>query len=305
MDSMVSWGVIFGLRTAVFIGLFMVPRRYAKSDTVTFMVGMTAGAAVGNTILWLASGMPFQTTWAAAFSIVPGATWAVGSYAYAGGTTRVGLAKATAIKNTQLVVTTLGGFLLFGETRTTNPLLAALGGALVIATAVVLSRTEHVEESLPNASLKGYLIPIAASVLYGVNGLFMKWLLEHKVPRPLIGLGIGIGALGASMAIYAAAGRRMDAFWSAGLRDHAFSVLGGLTWAMGLVTMLLAIDYAGVAVGWALMNLSVVVSVLFGVVILREIDWRARWKEIGGGLVVAFLGIAALALAKWLPAAAR
>jgi glucose uptake protein GlcU len=305
LSAQIILGIVSGLVTAFFIGLFMVPRRYSKADSVTFMVGMTAGAAITNTSLWLAAGMPFEATWAALFSLVPGATWAVGSYAYASGTNRIGLAKATAIKNTQLVVTTGGGLLLFGEAATTNSLLAAAGGALVIATAVVLSRTEHREESVPNASLKGYLMPIAASIFYGVNGLFMKWLLEHKVPRPLIGLGIGIGALGAAIAIYAVVRRRVDFVPAASGSDHGLALLGGVTWAIGLVTMLMAIEYAGVAVGWSLMNLSIVVSVLYGVVILREIDFRRKWLQIGGGLALAFLGIAALTLAKVLPALSR
>jgi glucose uptake protein GlcU len=77
---------------------------------------------------------------------------------------------------------------------------------------------------------------------------------------------------------------------------------GGVIWAAGLVTMLKAIDYAGVAVGWALMNLSVVVSVLYGVVVLREISIKNQWRRVALGLLIAICGVGALSLSKYVMA---
>ena len=304
MDQKGILGVVLGLVTAFFIGLFMVPRRYARSDNVTFLLGMMAGAAVGSAAYWLVAGAPWQWSWAVFFSLVPGVNWAVGSYAYAFGTERIGLAKATGIKNTQVVVTTVGGFVFFHERASTEPVSAVIGAALVVATAVYLSWIEHREESLPSASPAGYLVPIIASILYGVNGVFMKLLIVWNVPRPLANLGIGLGALLGGVALYVLTGRRFCDLPKAGLKNHFLALAGGVTWALGLVTMILSIDYAGLAVGWSLMNLSVVVSVLYGVVVLREIDLRRRWGRVAIGLVLACLGIAALYLSKLLPAVA-
>lgn len=291
------WGVIFGLLSAVFIGLFMVPRRYVRSDGAAFILAMTSGAAAANALYWLASGTPFVSTPAALVTPLPGAVWAVGSYAYAAGARRVGLAKSIAIKNTQIVVTTLGGFLIFSEAETTNPLLACLGGAFVMATALVLSNTEHSGDAVPHASLTGYLVPAVASVLYGINGLLMKWLIANGVPQPQINLGIGLGAVGAGLALFFAVGRPSPA--GSALSRHALPFAGGVIWAAGLVTMLKAIEYAGVAVGWALMNLSIVVSVLYGVVILREISLKTQWRRVALGLLMAIAGIGALSLSKY------
>jgi len=296
------WGVAFGLVTAFFIGLFMVPRQYAKSDNPTFLLGLMAGATVGTFVYWLVAGMPFEWSWAALFSLVPGANWAAGSYAYASGTGRIGLAKATGIKNTQVVVTTLGGFLIFNEGATTEPLLATIGSALVVATAVYLSRVEHSRNAVPRASLKGYLMPIVASVLYGLNGLFMKTLIIWKVPLPQANLGIGIGALLGGAAIYAAKGKRFADLGRWPKRDHIYALVGGLIWAAALITMLLSIEHAGLAVAWSLMNLSVVVSVIYGVVVLKEIDLRSRWGHVAIGLLLACLGVVALYYSKVLPA---
>jgi glucose uptake protein GlcU len=299
MSSEGLWGVVFGLVTAFFIGLFMVPRQYAKSDNPTFLLGLMAGATVGTFVYWVVAGMPFQWSWAALFSLVPGANWAAGSYA--SGTGRIGLAKATGIKNTQVVITTLGGFLIFGEGATTEPVLATIGSGLVVATAVYLSRVEHSRDVVPRASLKGYLIPIVASFLYGLNGLFMKMLIIWKVPLPQENLGIGVGALLGGAAIYAAKGKRFGDLGRWPKRDHIFALVGGLIWAVALITMLLSIEYAGLAVAWSLMNLSVVVSVLYGVVVLKEIDLRSRWGHVAIGLLLACLGVIALYYSKALP----
>lgn len=302
MESQPLWGVLFGLLSAFFIGLFMVPRRYVLSDSVTFVVAMTAGSAAANSVYWLVMGRPFVATPAALVTLLPGAVWAVGSYAYAAGAHRIGLAKASAIKNTQLVVTTAGGFLIFNEAATTQPALACLGGAFVIATALIMSNTEHSGDTVPHASLTGYLVPIVASVLYGINGLLMKWLISHGVPQPEINLGIGLGGIATGLALFAAVKRRINPVDSAAARHHAFAFVGGVIWAAGLVAMLKAIEYAGVAVGWALMNLSVVISVSYGVVVLREISVRKQWRRVAVGLLMALCGIGALSLSKYVMA---
>ncbi len=305
LDKTAFLGVILGLVTAFFIGLFMVPRRYVKSDSLTFMVGMTAGAAVGSAAYWLLAGMPFAHTPAALLSVVIGANWAVGTYAYAAGTRNIGLAKATAIKNTQPVVTTIGGFLFFNEAATTNPVFASAGAFLVVVTAYVLSSTAHREESVPDASLRGYLVPIIASVLYGANGLGMKLLTEYGVPRPQMNLGIGVGAMLGGMGTYVIVRRRFDFLKAASARDHALAALGGVVWAVALVTMIVSVAYVGVAVSWALLNLSIVISVLYGVIVLKEIDMGRRWRQVIGGLFLAGLGVLALYAAKAMPALGR
>lgn len=298
LDPKAALGVILGLVTALSIGLFMVPRRYFRGDTTTFLVGMTFGAMAGNAIYWFLSGMPFSPRPLAVFSLIPGINWAVGTFAYAYGTHRVGLAKATGIKNTQVLVATAGAFLFFNEAETTQPALAFAGSGLVVATAFILSRIQHRDEVLPHASLSGYLIPIIASVLYGLNGLFMKILIAGDIPRPQMNLGIGIGAFLGGLGIYILVRRRLGFLKAAAPSQHALAILGGLIWALALVTMILAIDFAGLAVAWSLMNLSIVVSVLYGVVLFREVDIKRRWKEVAAGLAVACLGILALYLSK-------
>ena len=298
LDPKAALGVILGLVTAVSIGLFMVPRRYFRGDTAVFLVGMTFGAMVGSTIYWVISGMPFSPKGIAIFSLVPGLNWALGTYAYAYGTHKVGLAKATGIKNTQVLVATAGAFIFFNEAQTTQPLLAFLGSGLVVATAFILSNIRHRDKALPHASLSGYLIPIIAAFLYGLNGLFLKILIAADIPRPHMNLGIGIGAFAGGLGVYVLLRRRLDFLKAVSLRQHALAVSGGLIWALALVTMILAIDFAGLAVAWSLMNLSIVVSVLYGVVLLREVDIRRRWKQVAAGLAVACLGILVLYLSK-------
>lgn len=291
-------GVVLGLLTAFFLGFFMVPRAYARQDTLTFLVGMTAGAAAGGALYWLARGAPFVFSLPAFVSIIPGLSWASGTFGYAYGTEKIGLAKATGIKNTQVVVTVMGGFLLFGEVRTTNPFLAVLGTSLVVATAVVLSRAQHRSQAAPKAGAGGYLMCILASLLYGANGIVMKWILGRGVSAVQMTFLISAGAVAGGVSIYFIVRRRLDFLKRCPPRDHIFAFSGGLIWAAALVTMILAIDLAGVAVAWSLMNLSVLVSVLYGVVILREVDLKATWRTVAAGLALACLGVLSLYLSK-------
>ena len=62
--------------------------------------------------------------------------------------------------------------------------------------------------------------------------------------------------------------------------------------------MIIGIHCAGLAVVWSLLNLSIVISVLYGVVILREVDLARRWRQVAVGLALACLGVLALYLSK-------
>ncbi|MHC4714596.1 MAG: GRP family sugar transporter [Planctomycetota bacterium] len=303
MDPRASLGVILGLVTAFCLGLFMVPRRYFKGDSLNFLLGMTFGAALGGAVYWAVVGMPFKGWPFALCTLIPGVNWSLGTFAYAAGTHRVGLAKATGIKNTQVVLSVLGAFLIFKEGATTDPTLAVVGSALVVLTAIVLSRIRHSEQAVPHASPAGYLLPIIASILYGINGSLMKWLIDSGLEKPQINLGIGLGAfLGGAFlytvrALYLFAKKRPGDIGWVGFRQFGLAAVGGLTWAVALVCMVVAIDFAGLAVAWSLLNLSIVVSVLYGVVILREIDPK-RWRQVGFGLALACAGIVCLYLSK-------
>ena len=295
------WGLFWGLASAFFIGLFMVPRRYVRCDTATFNVAMMAGAFAGTLAYWLATGARLEWRWWDAMAFLPGLNWAAGSFAYAAGAARLGITKSTGVKNTQVVVTTAGGFLFFGEAAVTSPWLAYTGSALVVLVAVVLAQTTHSEAAIPGGAHgrgRGYLWSAVASVVYGVNGLLMNICIRHDVPMPQMNLFIGIGAIVGGLGIYALRKRRLDIIAAASPRDHAWAIGGGLVWAAGLVSMVLSMGYIGVAVSWAVLNLSIVVSVLYGVFILREVEMRRHWGRIAAGLAIACIAVAVLYLSK-------
>ena len=300
MGENASLGITLSLVTALLLGFFMVPRRYFKADTATFMVGLTFGAAVGNIIYWLFSGGDFALRPLAILPFLAGINWSAGTFAYAAGTHRVGIAKATGIKNTQLVWTTFGGFILFGEAATTSIPWAFAGAALILLTAIVLANIQHNEESIPRATLKGYMLPVISSVLYGANGLTIKFLGTKGLAVPQTCMSIGIGAFVGGLCFYAINNKKLNFLSRAPLSQHLLSVIGGIIWAAALVTMTLSIKYVGVAVAWALLNLSIVVTVLYGTFFLKELDIRKRWGSITVGLVLGCLGLLCLYLSKTL-----
>ena len=111
-------------------------------------------------------------------------------------------------------------------------------------------------------------------------------------------MSIGIGAFLGGIGFYFISNRKLNVLSRAPFQQHLMAAGGGIIWAVALVTMTFSIKYAGVAVAWALLNLSIVITVLYGALFLKEMDIRKKWVSITVGLVCGCLGLLFLYLSK-------
>ena len=298
MDYGVIKGVSFGLLAALTMGFFMAPRRRFGGNNRQFLLGGTAGAAAAGLAYWLSSGAPFRFTAMAWVPPLAGVCWMLGTLSYAAGAHSVGLAKASGIKNTHFIVTTAGGFLLFNEGASTNLFLASAGAALMLVMAFVLARMEHNDAELPHACAFGYIATLGSPLFYGINGLLLKWVIDAGLPRSQILFSMALGSLFASVCAWGGGSMAAGPAERLALRKYAPAVLSGLIWAAGFVAAIFSIQYIGVAVARTLQSLAIVVSFIYGGILLREIDlWRYR-VQTAAVLMLTVLAVVCLYLSK-------
>lgn len=297
-------GFGLALLSMVLYGLYMVPRKHCDISPGLFTFWMGVGILAGSLVIGLAlGGVPHATGPQIALIFVSGIIWATGSYCYAAAVQSIGLSRSTPIKNTSAVLGTLIGILILHEFAFNNPLalsLVVLGSLAVMASATLLSKAEAPEcDSLAcldrKALLRGVLFSLWAAVAYSIYTIPMKQVYEQGVTPYAFLLYMGVGCFVGMTLLALVTGVRpgKEAIcW----RERLLAQSAGLMFAVGSICANVAVQKIGVAVTWPLTK-NTLVAVLFGVIVLREVDLARHKSRLVIGVSLSVIGCILLALA--------
>jgi glucose uptake protein GlcU len=297
MSSSVTLGFIFGLLSAVFFALYMVPQKITRVNTTAYIWVMSLGVLAGAVGCWAVAGFPSFGTWGSRIDgLLCGVGWALGTTFFSAAIRRIGLSLATPIKNTTAVLGTLVGLVVLQEWRTTDPQLSALGSLLIVAAAILIGYTGDADVPLKQ-TWKGILYALAAALAYASYLVPLKRALAtigYWAFTPWMALGITVTA---TVVLLAQPGglRSLNA-WS--LRSHSLSLLGGLAWVTAFLCLAASINLSGLAIAWPLSNLNTLPAVALGLLVFREVDMRKQWPKLLIGLGAALVGTVLLGMAR-------
>ncbi len=296
-------GFGYALISTFLLGLYMVPRQYTQVSPRTFLIWMGIGALAAGTLIGLITeGIPRISAAHYVLTFAAGLVWSVGALGYAASVERIGLSRATPIKNIYGALSMLFGIAIFHEFTLGKPAplsLAILGSLAIVTSASLLGRVEastHAE--CPAADRRcmmiGVIFGVVAAVGYGVRSIPTKLVLGHDVSAETFLFYMAQGAFVGNL-IAAAAFHGNGHDHAAKPRDYFISALSGATWAVASEFMNLGVIGIGIAVTFSLTNLSTLVAVGYGLLVLRDIDFRAHRGWFWWGIVVSVIGAGLLA----------
>lgn len=249
-------------------------------------VGMTIGAFVFSLVVFAVS-QPTLTTWIIFIGFVSGLFWVVGqngqfhAMQYMG--VSVGLPLSTGM---QLMLNTVAGAIFFHEwTGARDYGLGILALILLVIGAYLTSRRDP-ENNLQSGNkmldfAKGFRALIISTLGYGVYTILITW--ADLDPMAII-LPQSVGMLAGALLFTLGKIQYNKFVWR--------NTTSGLLWGIGNACMLLTIQVVGLAVGFSLSQMGIIISTLGGIFLLGE---RKTKKEmiyvILGCLFVIFGGI--------------
>lgn len=297
-------GFGLALLSMVLFGLYMVPRKKSGAPQGAFTFWMGCGILAGTTALGLATG-GFVPVSAAQYAMIfgSGVVWATGSDAYCRGVRLIGLSRSTPVKNISAALGMLLGVVVFREFagRGAAPVvLVVLGSAAVVASANLLGRVEaNGCESDARTDRRrltaGVLCSLWAAIAYSVFTVPMKIVYAQGVSPSSFLVYMGQGCFAGMAALALVSPGRLGGK-AVTRRDRRLAGLSGVMWAVGSLCANLAVKMVGVAVTWPLTKNSVA-AVLFGVLVLREVNVARYRTDLRRGLVLSVVGVVLLALA--------
>ena len=195
----------------------------------------------------------------------------------------VGLPLSTGM---QLILNTIAGALFFGEWTQSRDYLLGITALILLVTGAYLTARQDGEQ-MPETENKmldfprGFRSLISSTIGYGAYTIIITWAgidpLAIILPQSI---GMLIGA-----SFFALRKTKVNrAVWK--------NTLSGLLWGIGNVCMLITVQQIGLAVGFSLSQMGIIISTLGGIFLLGEKKTKKEFKYVVFGcLLVIFGGI--------------
>lgn len=317
MGGILWSGLGYGIVCIVLFGLYAIPRRYANSPSLEFLLTMCITVAICTT-----AGGVFLPGWGAislsqiGLSYLSGLLWCMGTVCYIYSVDCVGVGRATPVKNLTVVLGVVFGIFIFKEFSWQNRLpLVLLAGAtaLVLLSTILLGRLIPVGElATPSCpinlikpklrkahqySVVGFGFALAAALFYGLFGVPGKLVMQSMDSVwPYFTL-MGQGTLLGAIACYFLIGKERS--WTKVPRkDHLLAMVSGLLFVVAFASLAIILKLLGMAIAWPVANLNTIVTVVYSSLVLKEISIRQQRTKMFAGLFIGAMGMVLLALAK-------
>lgn len=249
-------------------------------------LGMTIGAFLFSLIVFFVT-MPTIDGWIVVIGLLSGLCWSVGQNGQFHGMKYLGVSVGLPLSTgMQLILNTIAGALFFGEWTQSRDYLLGITALILLVTGAYLTARQDGEQmtETENKMLdfpRGFRSLISSTIGYGAYTIIITWAgidpLAIILPQSI---GMLIGA-----SFFALRKTKVNrAVWK--------NTLSGLLWGIGNVCMLITVQQIGLAVGFSLSQMGIIISTLGGIFLLGEKKTKKEFKYVVFGcLLVIFGGI--------------
>jgi len=278
-------GYIFAILTILFFGSWAVPTKTLKIDSKVQAFWLTIGHFLLSLIVFAFFAQIISLKDAFA-PFIAGVLWAVGIIAGYIGIKHLGITRALGIWIPIVLVTSaLWGLLFFKEADVlgTQKLIQTIFAICLLTIASI----SVIVSSSGEKKLGNVKVGLLASIILGlIHGSFF-------VPLRTSNLSIFVTFLPLTLGMVATTGI-LIAVNKLRVKYDFFSIfrmiLAGLILGGGNYTALLTIHYLGVAQGYPLTQLGIIVNTLWGALVFREVTTFRGKVFIAVGVIVAIIG---------------
>ena len=289
-------GFVYALITSVFFTAYTIPKKISKQNTACYSMfqGMgyylASAAAYLVHILLRGDGAEQINDSRLIISALTGVIWFTGCVFFFMAIDEMGLSRSNQWKNLQGPFGAVFNLLFLAEYQQTNVLFIVLSCAAILISAMLLTVRAGSEKAV---SKKGIVYSLLAAVFFGLNSMFLK-----------IGTNNGFifsqqlviaGAVFFSSIVYILIKERgLPSVRSVPVKDNLLGILGGALFCAASLFSLRAYALLPGSVTFTIIQLNAVWTVLAGVFIFREINFKSNWLRIVMGMVFAVVGVVML-----------
>lgn len=247
-------------------------------------LGMTIGAFVFSLIVFFVT-MPTIDGKVIIIGLLSGLCWSVGQNGQFHGMKHLGVSVGLPLSTgMQLILNTVAGAVFFAEWTQIRDYLLGICALILLVLGAYLTARQDGEKApeTENKMLdfpKGFRALISSTIGYGAYTIIITWAgidpLAIILPQSI---GMLIGA-----SLFALRKTTVDRYvWK--------NTLSGLLWGVGNVCMLITVQQVGLAVGFSLSQMGIIISTLGGIFILGEKKTKKELRYVVIGCLLVIVG---------------
>lgn len=286
-------GYVFAVISSLFFSLYVVPRKLAKQKPTLFTFLMTIGFSVGSLILFIVNTKEVLNAYLL-YSIPAGIIWVISFLFFVNSIDFIGLSRSNQWKNLQGPVGVLLSLIILAEYGKVNPVITLIAGFSIFISAFFLSNTSS--DKTKKTNQKGICFGLLSGLGFGIVTVINK-LVTNQVgvysQQVIWSLSMFV-----SMLIYLSYKKELKQLKTTSLKDNFLGLLAGFVYLGASFFMLQSYKFITASVGFSIIQLSSLWTILIGVLIFKEINIKKYYKEILFGLFFALLGVVLLTLSK-------
>ncbi|MGI6072557.1 MAG: GRP family sugar transporter [Lachnospiraceae bacterium] len=291
-------GYVFAIITSFFFTAYVVPKKLSGQTPYRYSLfqgmGFFAAAAVMYVIIQLTNPVPGDSLFnpMLLLSALAGVVWFCASTLFMIGIDKIGLSRANQWKNLQGPCGAVFNLLFLAEYKSTNVLFVALASLLLLASAMLFNIKNKTEKSSHNS---GIICALISAVLFALYAVFQKNATNHGLIHSQI-VYVSLFVFLSALVFIAIKEKSLSCLKETFTKDNLMGILGGALFYLASFFAIKSYNLLPGSVTFTIIQLNSVWTVLIGILIFKEIDFRKNWIRICVGILTALAGIVMLML---------
>ena len=287
-------GYIFAFISSICFSIYIIPKKIAKENNWYYMFYMSIGFVIVSLFsFFLIGDRESLFVWPALLTIVRGFLWVIATYLFLNSIDKIGISRSTQYKNLKGPIGVLLILICLQEFQVTNFVYVIISAILIFISAIIFT----IKKDNVKINYKGVVMALMSSVILGLTALIQKYVTNlgyvymqqfwHSIT---VFVSVAI--------IVLIKDRGYKSLWNVTLRNKLLAATGGILYYFATFFNVNSYKYLPASIAFIVINLSTIWSVILGITLFKEIDFKKNWKRIILGFMVALLGITTLFLAK-------
>lgn len=280
-------GYFYAVVSSLFFALYALPKKKTKIKPYLYVLFMGISCLVIAAFLFFLFGTneKIYDNWLL-LSIGGGILWFVASVLFFYSVDKMGVARASEFKSIQGPIGSILMLVVLSEYASLNIylLLIAISFIFLAALSLVVN-----EKDKPKIKINNILIALLAALFYGITGFIRKVVTLQGfvyIQQVYTSMGLVIAAF-----TYLLIKEKRISFQKSQIRNYCLALLSGTFYYFASYFMLLSYQKIEGSIAFPIIQLNSIFSLIIGIFIFQEIDYKKHYKRLLFGLSLAILGI--------------
>lgn len=293
-------GYIFAIISSLFFTAYIVPKKISKQSPVKYSLFMGLGFFIISIIIYLINRILVPNTKETLLnpilllSALGGVLWLVGSVFFLTAIDKIGLSRSNQWKNLQGPIGAILTLIFLSEFMQTKVIYIVLAIISILISAMLFTIKNKEEKVLDK---KGIIYAILSALFFGTNALIQKYVTNNGLVYSQQVYFSGLVFISAFTYIIFKE-KNIKCLLDIKSKDNILGIAGGFLYFFASFFSTLSYKYIPGSIAFTIVQLNAVWTVLVGILIFKEINFKKNWKRIMLGIVLAIIGVVMLLLAQ-------